>query len=162
MLAPQVSFVGQVVPQFRMPLHPSLAMPQSKPRLAQVPGVQFVLHTLGLIPLPLQVSGAVQVPQSRMLPQPSPIMPQFLPCWAQLMYAAHGIPPSGTPESPPVPVVMKTPVDPPPPLFVPEVLPPFMDAVDAEPPWLVVTDPLPPHEAVATTTEATYASKAQK
>jgi hypothetical protein len=49
--------------------------PQSVPA-AQTFGVQP--QTLG-VPLPPQVCGAVQVPQSRVAPQPSETVPQFFP-----------------------------------------------------------------------------------
>ena len=50
--------------------------------MAQVVGVQP--HTFG-VPLPPQLLGAMQLPQSRAPPQPSGMKPQSLPCAEQVV-----------------------------------------------------------------------------
>jgi hypothetical protein len=57
-------------------------MPASTPRKPQTPGV----------PPPPQVSGAVQLPQSRDPPQPSPAGPQLIP-WLMQLLGMHAPPP---------------------------------------------------------------------
>jgi hypothetical protein len=82
----QVSFVPQV-PQLRVPLHPSLCMPQvyavlPGPAVAQVFGVQMPVEQL----LFWQVSPVGQVePQSIVPLQPSFAMPHVKPCFAHVV-----------------------------------------------------------------------------
>jgi hypothetical protein len=71
---------------------------------AHVSGVQP--QTFG-VPPPPQVSSPVQVPQSRVPPQPSEMVPQFLPCAAHVVGMqphTFGVPPpphvSGDPHDP--------------------------------------------------------------
>jgi hypothetical protein len=71
-------------------------------------------QVLGWPPPPQVSPGAVQVPQSRIPPQPSPIMPHVAPCAAQVVAPVH-IPPSPVPESKsmPLPVELALELSPP-------------------------------------------------
>jgi hypothetical protein len=64
----------------------------------QVPFLQFGSpHTLAT-PSPAQVAGAVQVPQSSMPPQPSPIVPQYREAPALQVNGTHPAPATHNPD----------------------------------------------------------------
>jgi hypothetical protein len=74
--------------------------PQFLPCAAQLVGVHP--HTLA-VPPPPQVFGAVQLPQSSDLPQPSLICPQFLPSPTQVLGTHAPVPQTlGLPLAPQV------------------------------------------------------------
>jgi hypothetical protein len=56
----------------------------NSPPVPQTPPPPLPPHTL-VVPPPPQVWGAVQLPQVRVLPHPSAIVPQFFPCAAQVV-----------------------------------------------------------------------------
>jgi hypothetical protein len=97
---PQVAG-GVQEPQDRRPPQPSAAGPQSMPSCLHVFGMHIIAmstplpldpHWLGTPPPP-QVSGAWHVPQSIMLPQPSPAGPQLKPSCAHVWGTQPEFPP---------------------------------------------------------------------
>ena len=68
------------MPQLSVPPHPLGAVPQVKPRAAQVAGVHVPVHTF-----PVQVCEAPQEPQLSVPPQPSSMVPQVAPAAAQVV-----------------------------------------------------------------------------
>jgi hypothetical protein len=77
------------LPQSTVPPQPSGAIPHVAPialhATAAVAGTQAAMPPhLKWVPPPPQVSGAVQVPQLRVPPQPSPISPQLALTMAQV------------------------------------------------------------------------------
>ena len=106
---PQVWGEGQppVGSQLRRAPQPSPAGPQPMPSWAQVLGTQLAAppHWLAMPPPP-QVWGEGQPPggsQLRMAPQPSPVGPQAMPSWAQVLGVHAGAP--HCPSIPPPPQV---------------------------------------------------------
>lgn len=136
--APQVWPVAHV-PQLSIPPHVSVAMPQSNPCDAHVWGVHEGFPQTFCFPPPAQDSGAVQLPQSWRLPQPSGAMPQSKPRSLQLLYAEHDASPVDASG------VIKLPEELPeslPPLPLPLPLPPLPLPL----PSLEVASPAPPSE----------------
>jgi hypothetical protein len=146
---PQLSPLGHEPPQVSKPPQPSVVVPQLVPAGHAFFGVQVLVH----LPAAPQVSLPVQVPQLRMLPQPSVWLPHTKPCFAQSpLYAAHG-PPVLLPLLPEL-LVAKVPMEPPLPMS-PPVAPdddPSAPVPTLVPLVLVLLPPL--HEATATTTAA--------
>ena len=80
MQVPQLTV--RTMPQLSAAVTTSQALPRRWQNTALVSSVQP--HTL-LAPPPPQVFGSAHVPHARLLPQPSEMLPQFLPCVPQLV-----------------------------------------------------------------------------